>query len=856
MLRITISKTGQPPTINNFDKREITIGRTPSNDVRIPEPGVSSSHARILYTDGSLTLIDLDSTNGTFVNGQRIQGPQMVQPGDEVYVCSHKLGFEIAGAPGAATPGPASAPGPLGPPASAPPPIAGPPGAPPPMSPAPAMPGPAPRPRMDPSLPPPLNAPGSAPPMLGGPASSPPPQLAVPSPAGLAGPTPARAGDGPTLPPMIGLGGGGGAPRGPSAGPPRPLAPPLSVPPPPAATPAPAPSPEPLGPPPSLTPPPPVASTPSAPPPAAGPEPLPAPLDPPAPVAAAPSLAPPEPAAPEPASAPAPIAPPTPIAPPSALAGPPEPSSPAEPPKKPSGVPQTPSTSAPGAAGDIQTPTAAPQPSTPSAPKVVLGSKSPIRTGETMMADHVALPRESESEPAESADSAAPPPSPHGEWSMPRVGPAQAPPPAMSPFTAGPRPTPGVPMRPRPDAIAGLDPQTQTREACSQVFRATLRALVSEPGLSDDQLSARLRTGLQDFSAHAPHMDVLSLGGRMLSELRGAGPLEAALRDSQVREVFVQGPSNATVKRNGQQASSADVSFTCPEALAWAVEHLTGVHFGPDNPVVEARTPDGHAVHAVHHAIALSGPIVSIRRAAVAQPRYELAQLTASATMSDTIAKLLAAAVEGGLRVAICAGPGAQAFPLVAALALASPTGQRHVVVRPDHEPGQLPPQTVILESARAGAMPALVDAALGLTPERLVVHEVSGPEAAEVIAAMGRGLAGAVLTTRATSAPAGLTRLATLCGLVSAGSDLVTRSLHVAQALDLIVVLSRFTDGITRVTQVARPGISPTGTAHTIDLVTLDPHTRNWTHTAALNDVAAELRTRGLSVDLGVGHA
>ena len=119
MLRITISKSGQPPTTTSFDKREITIGRTPSNDVRIPEPGVSSSHARILYTDGSLTLIDLSSTNGTFVNGQRIQGPHMVTPGDEVYVCSHKLEFALDGANAA---GPA--PQPIGGP---PPPLGGPP---------------------------------------------------------------------------------------------------------------------------------------------------------------------------------------------------------------------------------------------------------------------------------------------------------------------------------------------------------------------------------------------------------------------------------------------------------------------------------------------------------------------------------------------------------------------------------------------------------------------------------------------------------------------------------------------------------------------------------------------------------
>ncbi|MFN3186530.1 MAG: FHA domain-containing protein [Nannocystaceae bacterium] len=176
MLRITISKSGAPPTTTSFDKREITIGRTPSNDIRIPEAGVSSSHARLLYTDGSLTLVDLSSTNGTFVNGSRIQGPHMVQPGDEVYVCSHKLEFDLGGASqpagptggyGAVPPEPAGPPPPIG----APPPLAGPVGP-----------------------PPPIGGPGGPPPPLG-----PPPPVGAPPPP-VAGPPPPIAAP-PSIPP-------------------------------------------------------------------------------------------------------------------------------------------------------------------------------------------------------------------------------------------------------------------------------------------------------------------------------------------------------------------------------------------------------------------------------------------------------------------------------------------------------------------------------------------------------------------------------------------------------------------------------------------------------------------------------
>lgn len=114
MLRISISKTGTPTRTSSFDKREITLGRTAANDLVIAEPGVSGNHARILYLDGELTLIDLDSTNGTFVNGQRIQGPHIVRPGDDIYICAHRLTFETDPGPELAGSRPPSLPPPLG----------------------------------------------------------------------------------------------------------------------------------------------------------------------------------------------------------------------------------------------------------------------------------------------------------------------------------------------------------------------------------------------------------------------------------------------------------------------------------------------------------------------------------------------------------------------------------------------------------------------------------------------------------------------------------------------------------------------------------------------------------------------
>ncbi len=456
-----------------------------------------------------------------------------------------------------------------------------------------------------------------------------------------------------------------------------------------------------------------------------------------------------------------------------------------------------------------------------------------------MMADHLAAPRDDDPPPA---------PAPSA-WSMPHVGPAIAPPTAVSASSAVvAAPTPA---HLHPGGLQGLSRDAQTREACRQVFVLVRDAWLADPSLDDDALMGRLRGGIEDLRTVVGHLEPMSLAAQMHTELCGVGPLDALLRDGQVQELLLQGPTQAKVVRPGQAAVPLEASFTSDAALAWVVSRLTGAPFGPENPVLEATTADGHRVHAIHQCLAVDGPVVSIRRAQTALPRYDLGQLTASATISDSMAKLLAGAVAAGLRLAIFAGPGANPFQLAAALALSAPASQRLVVVRPDHEAAQLPADTVILESARPAAMPGLVEGALGLSPARLLVHGIAGEEASPALAALGRGLQGVVLTSRASTAEEGLHQLAALSGLRSGHGDAQTRSLRVAVSLDLLVVVHRFGDGITRVTQVATSGVSPSGTPLVTDLVNLDPHTRNWTHTAALQTFTQELEQRGISMSM-----
>ena len=173
------------------------------------------------------------------------------------------------------------------------------------------------------------------------------------------------------------------------------------------------------------------------------------------------------------------------------------------------------------------------------------------------------------------------------------------------------------------------------------------------------------------------------------------------------------------------------------------------------------------------------------------------------------------------------------------------------MIVRPDHEAALLPTDAIVLQSTRSSAMPGLVDAALGLDPSRLLIHGSAGEEASAALTALGRGYDGIVVTARASSAQDGLQHFAALSGLRGRSHGAETRALRVAGSLDLIVVLNRFGDGVTRVTQVSSPGVSPSGTAVVTDLISFDPHSRNWTHASALQNFITEFGQRGINLSM-----
>ncbi len=876
MLRITVSKAGDVPRTHVFEKREITVGRTPANDLVIAEPGVSSAHARILFTGSEITLVDLESTNGTFVNGARIQGPWILSPRDEVYICAHRIEFEIAAGTGVAphSTGRASAPPPvaplpppppLGPPgysvSSAPPPLGSPtpigmPAAPYPAAPYPAAavpgplePSPLGPPPPPPSVPPPP-VPGPIEPMgFGGPpAAAPmaPPNLEVPSPLGIGGPRPRMPDEPPTLPPPIS---------------PLPSVEPVSV-----ATPPPVAAP----PPPVMPSPPPVelAPPPMAPPPVLG-------LEPPARTGSTltPSGAGLTPELPPPLEVPPPKADTRePAANLEAVQGHGEPGWPAspptvEPPAAPVALvpePATPQFAAPAPSqGITATPEPVPEPIArePSAPPVpldpppVLDTPAPpdaFTTADSSVHD-LARP----STPSRSSPSRPP--------GVPQVIAAPGAPvlrssPSASPVFIDPRHVESLDVD--FTDLASLSGAALMRAACTRVFASVFDALAPAgdiPG-RDGDTRARARAEavrmLQGAAESVAGIEVRPWAERIASEMCGLGALTARLAEPDVQEIFVHGPDRVLVRRGSGPAQEIDAKFSCPQAIEIVVRRLTGTNFGAENPIVDARTLDGADVYAVHESVASNGPVVNITLPSPSETRWTLERLLQQGSISPPLANLLSTCVQAGLGILVCAGPGARAFPLLAALLDAAPPADRQVLVRPMSEPGVVPPHVVVLEgdglvgTEGTTVMQALVRTAVGLRPDRLCVHETAGPEAAELLGIAGRGLAGMLVSTRASTAAGGLARLAALAGLGGGGPDLVARTEMVARSIELVVCVGRFPDGVSRVVELAETRVGPDGTASAVEIIGIDARTGLWRHTGVVPSFFATMQRRGVVVD------
>jgi pilus assembly protein CpaF len=296
---------------------------------------------------------------------------------------------------------------------------------------------------------------------------------------------------------------------------------------------------------------------------------------------------------------------------------------------------------------------------------------------------------------------------------------------------------------------------------------------------------------------------------------------------------MVNGPGSVFVERDGR-LEAADVRFADGAHLLHVIDRILaplGRRVDEASPMVDARLPDGSRVNVVIPPLALDGAVLTIRR--FGTRRLSADDLLRLDTVSETMLALLTAAVRARRNVLVSGGTGSGKTTTLAALAAFIPPAERVVTIEDAAELRLALPHVVRLESRPPslegkGAVPirALVRNALRMRPDRIIVGEVRGGEALDMLQALTTGHEGSISTLHASSPADAVRRLQTLA--LMGDLDLPFRAVaeQVAGALDLIVHQARLADGRRRVVEVAAVTRGPEG-AQLETLVRWRPHAR-----------------------------
>lgn len=298
---------------------------------------------------------------------------------------------------------------------------------------------------------------------------------------------------------------------------------------------------------------------------------------------------------------------------------------------------------------------------------------------------------------------------------------------------------------------------------------------------------------------------------QIMADILGLGPIEALLHDESVTEILVNGPRHVFVERNGI-LERADVRFQDNADVMRVVDRIVapiGRRVDESSPMVDARLADGSRVNVIIPPLSLVGPCISIRK--FARTAMSVDDLVKMGTFTTEMAEFLRVCVRGRMNVVVSGGTSTGKTTLLNILSSFIPDRDRIISIE-DAAELQLQQTHVIRLEARPPnaegrgqvAIRQLVINALRMRPDRIVVGEVRGGEALDMLQAMNTGHDGSLTTVHSNSARDTLHRVETM--VLMAGMDLPLRAVReqIAAAFDLIVHLERLADGTRRVVQIA----------------------------------------------------
>ncbi len=301
-----------------------------------------------------------------------------------------------------------------------------------------------------------------------------------------------------------------------------------------------------------------------------------------------------------------------------------------------------------------------------------------------------------------------------------------------------------------------------------------------------------------------------ALARELVNDMLGLGPLEPLLEDDSITDIMVNGPERVFVERRGKLDLSG-VRFRDATHVAHVCQRIAarvGRRIDESTPMVDARLKDGSRVNIVFPPLALDGPYISIRK--FSRQKINFTRLIEFGTMTPPVARLLEMASRARLNVIISGGTGSGKTTLLNALSRLIDIGERIVTIEDAAELQLQQPHVVRLETRIASlegrgevTQRDLLRNALRMRPDRIIVGEVRGSEAFDMLQAMNTGHDGSMSTIHANTARDALTRIENMVQMGNMGLPARSILTQIIGAVDLIVQIERQRDGVRRVVQI-----------------------------------------------------
>jgi pilus assembly protein CpaF len=368
-------------------------------------------------------------------------------------------------------------------------------------------------------------------------------------------------------------------------------------------------------------------------------------------------------------------------------------------------------------------------------------------------------------------------------------------------------------VQPRPVAAMGAPDLDIRRRLRAKIMEQLDSGSVAE--MSSDDLRAALEPVIHQIAdqerVQLSARDQAQLAQELTDDMVGFGPLEPLLRDDSISDIMVNGPNAVFIEVRGKLLRST-VRFRDSEHAAMVAQKMVatiGRRVDESSPLCDARLPDGSRVNVIFPPLALDGPCISIRK--FTKKKIDFAAMVANGSMVPAVARLLEIAARCRLNILVSGGTGSGKTTLLNALSRMISEDERIVTIEDAAELQLQQPHVVRLETRTANLegrgeinQRELLRNALRMRPDRIIVGEVRGPEAYDMLQAMNTGHDGSISTVHANTTRDAVSRVENMMQM--AAVNLPTRAIRtqIVAAVNMIIQIERMRDGVRRISQIS----------------------------------------------------